>query len=89
VKSCDICKQLLDHYGAEDDHFLERIVMGHETWIHLYESESKRQSMGRKRPHLSAKQKFKTHLTAGKLLITVFGTHKGYCWYIIKKGVQQ
>jgi len=33
-KRLDICKRLLDRYGAEDDHFLKRIVMGDETWIH-------------------------------------------------------
>jgi len=45
-KHLDICKRLLDCYGAEGDHFLERIVTGDETWTHHYEPESKRQSMG-------------------------------------------
>jgi hypothetical protein len=33
-KGLDICKRLLYHYGAEGYHFLKRIIMGDETWIH-------------------------------------------------------
>jgi hypothetical protein len=36
----------LDSYGAAGDRFLERIVMGDETWIHPFEPESKFQSKG-------------------------------------------
>jgi hypothetical protein len=32
---------VLNCYGAEGDHFLERMVTGNETWTHHYESESK------------------------------------------------
>jgi hypothetical protein len=42
----DICKWLLDSYDAAGDRFLERIVMGDETWIHHFEPESKFQSKG-------------------------------------------
>jgi len=41
-----ICKQLLDSYGAAGDCFLERIVMGDETWTRHFERESKCQSKG-------------------------------------------
>jgi hypothetical protein len=68
------CKRLLDCYGAESDHFLERIVTGDETWTHYYEPESKHQSMDWKHRHSPTKKKFKTHSTAGKLMLTVFGT---------------
>ena len=42
-KHQDICKRLLDCYGAEaeGDHSLERIVIGDETWTQNYEPESK------------------------------------------------
>jgi hypothetical protein len=73
-KHLDICKRLLDCYGAEGDHFLERIVTGDETWTHHYEQESKHQSMDWKHCHSPTKKKFKTHSTAGKLMLTVFGT---------------
>jgi hypothetical protein len=70
----DICKRLLDCYGAESDHFLERTVTGDETWTHHYEPESKHQSMDWKHRHSSTEKKFKTHSTARKLMLTVFGT---------------
>ena len=62
----------MDRYGAEGDHFLERIVTGDEIWIHHYEPESKCQSMEWKHPHLPAKKKFKMCPTAGRLMLSVF-----------------
>ena len=67
-------QRLLDCYGAEGDHLLERIVNGDETWTHYYEPESKHQCMDWKHRHSPAKKKFKTHSTAGKLMLTIFGT---------------
>ena len=72
-KRLEICKRFLDSCGAEGDHFLERIVTENETWIHHFESESKCQSMEWKHAHSPAKRKFKTHPTAGKLMLTLFG----------------
>ena len=73
----DICKRLVDRCGAEGDHFLERMVTGDETWIHHYDPESKYQSMEWKHTHSPAKKKFKTHPTAGKLMLTVSWESKG------------
>jgi len=84
----DICKRLVDRCGAEGDHFLKRMVTGDETWIHLYEPESKCQSMEWKHTHSPAKKKFKTHPTAGKLMLTVFGNQKGCYWNIMKRSEQ-
>jgi histone-lysine N-methyltransferase SETMAR len=53
---------------------LERIVTGDETWTHHYEPESKHQSMDWKHRHSHTTKKFKMHSTAGKLMLTVFGT---------------
>jgi hypothetical protein len=33
----DICSCLLERYSREGDNFLNRIITGDETWIHLYE----------------------------------------------------
>ena len=43
-KHLDICKRLMDCYGAEGDHFLERILTEDETSTHHYKPESKHQS---------------------------------------------
>jgi hypothetical protein len=76
-KCSDISKRLLDHCGAEGDRFLERTVMGDETWIHHYKPESKRQSMKWKHLHLPSKQKFRMHPTAGKFMLAVFWVSQG------------
>jgi hypothetical protein len=60
--------------------------MGDETRIHHYEPESECQSMEWKYSHLPARRKLKMHPTAGKLMLIVFGTHKGYYWNIMKRG---
>jgi hypothetical protein len=73
-KRLDICKRLLDCYGAEGDHFLERIVTGDETWTHHYEPESKHQTMDWKHHQLPAEKKFKMNSTTGKVKLAVFGT---------------
>jgi hypothetical protein len=53
--------------------FLERLVIADDTWIHHYEPESKAQSMAWKRPTSPMAKKFKSQLTAGKILLTLFG----------------
>jgi hypothetical protein len=73
-KHLDICKRLLDYYGAECEHFLGRIVTEDETWTHHYEPERKHQNMDWKHRHSPTKKKFKTISTAGNLMLTVFGT---------------
>jgi hypothetical protein len=40
-----VCQDLLNHYEAEGESFLDRIITCDETWCHHYEPESKRQSM--------------------------------------------
>jgi len=68
----------LDCYGAEGDHFLERIVTVDETWTHHYEQESKHQSIDWKHRHSPTKKKFKTHSTAGKLMFLEHYQEIGY-----------
>ena len=53
---------------------LERIVTEDETWTHHYEPEGKHQSMDWKHRHSPTEKKFKTLSTAGKFMLTVFGT---------------
>jgi hypothetical protein len=74
----DICKWLLECYGAEDDHFLKRIITGDEIWIHHYKSESKCQSMEWKHHHhLPAKKNFKMYPASGSLMLTFFWDLQG------------
>jgi len=61
----DICEQLVVGCGSEGYHCMERIAVGYETWIHHYEPDCKH-------PHSPTKKKFKTHLTAGRLMLFSF-----------------
>jgi len=67
-----ICSELLEHFDAEGEAFLSRIVTGDETWAYHYEPETKRQSVEWHHPQSPRKKKFKTTPSAGKVMITVF-----------------
>ena len=85
----DICQQNLDRCDKEGDAFLDRIITGDETWVHHYEPECKRQSMEWKQPQSPIRKKFKSQQSAGKFMLTVFGTHKAQYWNTIRTEVQQ
>jgi len=70
-KCLDICKWLLDRYGAEGDHFLEWIIKGDETWIHRIEPESTPE-YGMETSSFAHQIKRNMHPTSGKLMLTVF-----------------
>jgi len=71
-----VCQDLLNQYEAEDDSFLDRIIIGDETWCHHYEPESKRQPMVWRHVNSPSKKMFKTLPSAGKVMFTVFWDRK-------------
>jgi histone-lysine N-methyltransferase SETMAR len=71
----DISYRLLERYCNEEDNFLNRIITGDEPWIHHCEPQSKRQSTQWKQS--PAAKKFKTQLSAGELMLTVFWKCQG------------
>ena len=85
----DICQKNLDRYDKEYAAFLDRIITGDETRVHHYEPECKRQSMEWKHQKSPIRKEFKSQPSAGKLTLTVFGTHKAQYWNIIRRGFQQ
>jgi len=72
-----VCRDLLNQYGAEGDSFLDCIITGDKTWCHHYQLESKRQSMEWRHVNSPSKKKFKTLPSAGKVMCTVFWDRKG------------
>jgi hypothetical protein len=72
----DTCQQHLDHYGNKHDAFLNKIIAVDNTWIYHCELGSKHQSMEWKHPQSPGKKKFKSQPSAGKLMLTLFGTQK-------------
>jgi hypothetical protein len=61
--------------------FLKRIVTADETWVHHYEPESKAQSMAWKRPTSPVAKKFKSQLSACKIMLTVFWEMEVRFWF--------
>jgi hypothetical protein len=62
----------LAHYCKEGDNFLQWIVTGDETWVHLYQPETKW-----KHPPSPVANKFKTQPSASKLTLTIFWDSQG------------
>jgi len=71
-KRVESCKELLKRYREEGDQFLLNIVTGDESWIHHFDPEEKRLSMQYRHTSSPHPKKFKTVLSAGKILPTVF-----------------
>jgi histone-lysine N-methyltransferase SETMAR len=71
-KRVEICEELLKRYREEEDQFLLNIVTGDESWIHHFDLEEKRLSMEYRHTSSPHPKKFKTVLSAGKNLLTVF-----------------
>lgn len=71
-----ICRQLLHAYRC-DEHFLDRIVTGDESWFHYSEPESKRQSSVWKARDEPTPVKAMTAPSAGKQMATVFWDKEG------------
>ena len=64
-------------YEEEGDSFLLRIVAGDESWCHHFEPSSKTASMQWKHPGSPKPKKFKSQISAGKVMLTAFFDHEG------------
>ena len=74
--TASVCSALLKCFRSKDD-FLLRLVTADETWVHYYEPENKAQSRQWVGPGSLRPKKFKTQLSAGKVMATVFWDAKG------------
>ena len=75
----DSCTELLQECQS-DPTFLQRIITGDETWVHHYESESKRRSMEWRHPSSPRTKECKAERSAGKVMATVFWDSKSSLW---------
>jgi len=71
-KRVEICEELLKRCREEGDQFLLNIVTGDESWIHHFDPKEKQMSMEYRHTSSPRLKKFKTMLSAGKILLTVF-----------------
>ncbi|XP_071086511.1 histone-lysine N-methyltransferase SETMAR-like [Haliotis cracherodii] len=70
-------RELLDIYRADPENFHARLVTGDETWIHHWDTETKKDSKQLKHKTSPLPKKFKTQPSAGKIMATVFWDSKG------------
>ena len=63
---------LLKRFRSQEDGFLSRLVTVDETWVHYYEPENNAQSRQSVGPGSPRPKKFKTQLSAGKVMATAF-----------------
>ena len=61
----DDCQELLKRFEAEGDGFLERTVMGDETWVHYHQPETKKASKEWRHTSSPKPKKFRTQPSAG------------------------
>jgi len=73
----DACQELLKRFEAEGDGFLRRIVTGDETWVHYYQSETKKASKEWRHTSSPKPKKFCTQPSAGKVMLTPFWEERG------------
>jgi hypothetical protein len=81
LKQMGLPLQQLLQYADEGEDMLNRIVTGDESGVHHYQHKSQHASVQRKHPSspsLSTK-KFKVKPSAGKVMLTVFGTLREFC----------
>lgn len=72
VERVRCCNQFLRRFHREGERFLRRIVTVDETWISLYEPETKSQSSMWKTPGSPSPKKFKVGPSARKQMFIVF-----------------
>ena len=74
--SASVCSASLKRFRSKDD-FLLRLATVDETWVYCCEPENKAQSQQWVGPGSPRPKKFKTHPSAGKVMISVFWDAKG------------
>lgn len=72
-----ISLQLLERYREPDGDFLDKLITGDETWLHLTTPETKADSMTWKHPWSPTPRKFKVQHSVKKVMATVFWDAKG------------
>ncbi|GFS19896.1 histone-lysine N-methyltransferase SETMAR [Elysia marginata] len=71
------CTELLKNYEEEGEEFIQRIVIGNESWVHHYDPESKRQWMEYRHKSSPSPRKFKVVASERKVMLTVFWDSEG------------
>ena len=73
----EVCSDLLEAFEANEDTFFSDLVTGDETWVYLYDPETKAQSMEWRHTSSPRPKKFKSQRSAQNVMVTVLGDDKG------------
>ena len=73
----DCCKELLHLYNANPNKFLSRVITSDETWLHLWDPETKQASMLWQHVGSPPHKKACTQASAGKVMATIFWDVEG------------
>jgi len=71
-------QEIVDALESDPVKFVQQIVTGDETWVHHWDPESKVESRQWRHASSPPPRKFRTLPSAGKLMVTIFGTVKDY-----------
>ena len=77
VKRVETAQEFLRRYEEEGEDFLKSIVTGDETWVAHYTPETKRQSQQWCHTSSPSAKKFKTTISAKKIMASVFWDSQG------------
>ena len=73
-------QEIVDDFESDHVKFVRQIDTGDETWVYHWDPESKVESMQWRHASSPSPGKFRMLPSAGKLMATIFGTVKDYCY---------
>jgi len=76
-RRADACQELLKRFEAEGDGFLGRFATGDETLVHYHQPETKKAIKEWRHTSSPKPKKFRTQLSAGKIMLTLFWDERG------------
>ena len=82
-----VSREVWGHFEEEGLGFLQQLVIGDETWDHHYDPEYKRHSTEYYHKASPVPKKYKTKVSAGKIMLNVFLHSEGVVlFYFLEKG---
>ena len=88
ARRLDVCRELLQLYEEQGDHFLDRLVTQDESWLNFCEPTTKQSSMQWKHPDSPRPRKFLQKPSVNKVLYSFFWDSQGIILqWPVEKGV--
>jgi hypothetical protein len=81
-----VSREVQGRFEEKDLGFLQKLVIGDETWVHHCDPEYKRHSIEYCHKVSPVPKKYKTKVSAGKIMLTVFLHSEVVLNYLLEKG---